>query len=378
MVLAAKAGIDVDGRPARPRPALGEVPFDSATQVHGHVPPADPSDPTRRAAVREGRARRPARPVRRPSSTATAPSARSTTSAGRGRSGRQRPRSAAQGLRVLAVATARAARRRRARRRRRGRRPRPLDRPSSPSRRSSASSTRPAPRPATPSRLCHSAGIGVKMITGDHATTAGAIAAELGIEGRVVTGDELDAHDRRGAGRADRRHRRVRPGVARAQGPGRRGAQGQRPRRGHDRRRRERRRRRCAGPTSAWPWASPAPRSPRKPATWCSPTTTSPPSSSAVERGRTIYDNIVKFVRFQLTTNMGAISTILGAALFGLPVPFTADPGAVGQHHRRRPAGHDPRRRPAPARRDGPHADPQRRADPHRPPHRPAGVPRRR
>jgi Ca2+-transporting ATPase len=43
----------------------------------------------------------------------------------------------------------------------------------------------------------------------------------------------------------------------------------------------------------------------------------------AVERGRTIYDNIVKFVRFQLATNMGAISTILGASLLGLPVPFT-------------------------------------------------------
>ena len=69
----------------------------------------------------------------------------------------------------------------------------------------------------------------------------------------------------------------------------------------------------------------------------------------AVERGRTIYDNIVKFVRFQLTTNMGAIGTILGASLFGLPVPFSPDPGPVGQHHRRRPAGHDPRRRPAPS-----------------------------
>jgi Ca2+-transporting ATPase len=43
----------------------------------------------------------------------------------------------------------------------------------------------------------------------------------------------------------------------------------------------------------------------------------------AVERGRTIYDNIVKFVRFQLATNMGAISTILGASLFGFPVPFS-------------------------------------------------------
>ena len=43
----------------------------------------------------------------------------------------------------------------------------------------------------------------------------------------------------------------------------------------------------------------------------------------AVERGRTIYANIVKFVRFQLSTNLGAIATILGASLLALPVPFS-------------------------------------------------------
>ncbi|MGM0768614.1 MAG: cation-translocating P-type ATPase [Pseudomonadota bacterium] len=44
-------------------------------------------------------------------------------------------------------------------------------------------------------RDCHDAGIRVKMITGDHAMTAGAIAARLGLENthRVVTGRELDA-----------------------------------------------------------------------------------------------------------------------------------------------------------------------------------------
>ena len=42
----------------------------------------------------------------------------------------------------------------------------------------------------------------------------------------------------------------------------------------------------------------------------------------AVREGRVIYDNIVKFMRFQLSTNLGAIFTVLGALLLGLPEPF--------------------------------------------------------
>lgn len=43
----------------------------------------------------------------------------------------------------------------------------------------------------------------------------------------------------------------------------------------------------------------------------------------AVEQGRSIYDNIVKFLRFQLSTNIGAILTLLLAPIAGLPIPFS-------------------------------------------------------
>jgi len=42
----------------------------------------------------------------------------------------------------------------------------------------------------------------------------------------------------------------------------------------------------------------------------------------AVKEGRTIYDNILKFVRFQLSTNIGAILSLLMAPFLGLPLPL--------------------------------------------------------
>ncbi len=42
----------------------------------------------------------------------------------------------------------------------------------------------------------------------------------------------------------------------------------------------------------------------------------------AVREGRTIFDNIRRFVRFQLSTNIGAILTITSSSILGLPIPF--------------------------------------------------------
>ncbi len=53
----------------------------------------------------------------------------------------------------------------------------------------------PRPEAASAVRRCHDAGIQVKMITGDHAATARAIAAHIGLDGPVMTGTELSGAD---------------------------------------------------------------------------------------------------------------------------------------------------------------------------------------
>ena len=42
----------------------------------------------------------------------------------------------------------------------------------------------------------------------------------------------------------------------------------------------------------------------------------------AIEEGRKIYDNIKRFVKYQVSTNVGAILTIVGTSLLSLPLPF--------------------------------------------------------
>ena len=42
----------------------------------------------------------------------------------------------------------------------------------------------------------------------------------------------------------------------------------------------------------------------------------------AIEGGRKIYDNIKRFVKYQVSTNVGAILTIVGTSILNLPLPF--------------------------------------------------------
>jgi Ca2+-transporting ATPase len=170
--------------------------------------------------------------------------------------------------------------------------------------------------------LCHSAGIDVKMITGDHATTAGAIAGELGITGRVVTGDDLSAMSDEDlaaqieeigvCARVSPEHKvrvvkalQARGHVVAMTGDGVNDAAALR--------------RADIGVAMGITGTEVTKEAGDMILTDDNFSTI----VGAVERGRMIYDNIVKFVRFQLCTNLGAISTILAASLLGFPVPFS-------------------------------------------------------
>ncbi|MGC9543495.1 hypothetical protein [Streptomyces sp. UG1] len=115
------------------------------------------------------------------------------------------------------------------------------------------------PRPQARDAMaqCRSAGVAVKMITGDHADTATAIARELDIDGQVVTGTELDRMtEEQLAARIDD------IGVFARVAPEHK-----------------------VGIVRALRWGAPARTWPRRPPTWSSPTTTSPPSCGRSARG---------------------------------------------------------------------------------------------
>lgn len=171
--------------------------------------------------------------------------------------------------------------------------------------------------------LCRRAGIAVKMITGDHASTAASIARTLGIRGEAITGAELDALD------DDALAERIDAiGVVARVSPEHKVRMVRALKdRGH-----------VVAMTGDGVNDAPALRAADiGVAMGITGTEVSKEAAamvltdddfativSAVERGRAIYANIVTFVRFQLATNLGAIASLLGAPLLGLPVPFTA------------------------------------------------------
>jgi P-type Ca2+ transporter type 2C len=181
------------------------------------------------------------------------------------------------------------------------------------------------PRPEARAAVaeCHRAGIAVKMITGDHRDTAAAIARELGIPGDVVTGADLDR-----MGEAGLRERVGEIGVFARVAPEHKvtivqalTAAGQ-----------------IAAMTGDGVNDAAALRSAHiGVAMGITGTEVTKEAGSmiltddnfativrAVREGRAIYDNVVKFIRFQLSTNIGAILSFLGAAIVGLPAPLAA------------------------------------------------------
>ncbi|MCE7882696.1 MAG: HAD family hydrolase [Actinobacteria bacterium ATB1] len=171
--------------------------------------------------------------------------------------------------------------------------------------------------------LCRLAGISVKMITGDHASTAASIADQLGIEGRVVTGRDLDAmSDEELAveigkigvcARVAPEHKvrvvdalRADGEITAMTGDGVNDAAALR------------------GADIGVAMGITGTEVTKEAGDMVLADDNFATIVGAVERGRAIFDNILKFVRFQLSTNLGAIGTILGAGLLGLPMPLTA------------------------------------------------------
>ncbi len=169
--------------------------------------------------------------------------------------------------------------------------------------------------------LCGKAGIAAKMITGDHKITAAAIGNELGLHGEVITGAELDRLDSHAlAARIE--HITVFARVA----PEHKVKIVQALKeRGH-----------IVAMTGDGVNDAPALKNAdigvamgitgtevaKEAATMVLTDDNFATLVRAVKEGRTIYDNIVKFVRFQLATNMGALLTVVSAPLLGLPIPF--------------------------------------------------------
>lgn len=179
------------------------------------------------------------------------------------------------------------------------------------------------PRPEARAAIaqCRQAGIAVKMITGDHAATASAVASELGLVGAALTGSELDRCP------ADELAARIEGAAVLARVT---------PEHKVTIVRALQERGQVVAMTGDGVNDAPAlKQADIGVAMGRTGTEVSKEAASmvltddnfativaAVKQGRTIYDNIVKFVRFQLTTNLGALLSMVSAPLLGLPVPF--------------------------------------------------------
>ena len=181
----------------------------------------------------------------------------------------------------------------------------------------------PRPEARAAIALCKQAGITVKMITGDHSLTAAAIARELGLQGAVLTGAELDRIE------ADELSRQIEATAVFARVAPEHKVKIVRALKalGH-----------VVAMTGDGVNDAPALKNAdigvamgiagtevtKEAATMVLTDDNFATIVDAVKEGRTIYDNIVKFVRFQVSTSIGAIISVLGAQLLGLPMPFTA------------------------------------------------------
>ena len=180
------------------------------------------------------------------------------------------------------------------------------------------------PRPEAREAIvqCKQAGISVKMITGDHKSTGSAIASELGLEGNTISGAELDRMDSYQLAaviddiavfaRVTPAHKvtiiralQAKEHVVAMTGDGVNDAPALK----------------SADIGVAMGISGTAVA--KEAATMVLVDDNFATIVSAVRLGRTLYDNILKFVRFQLSTTIGAILTVFFAPLAGLPEPFT-------------------------------------------------------
>jgi P-type Ca2+ transporter type 2C len=181
------------------------------------------------------------------------------------------------------------------------------------------------PRPEAKQAIaeCQQAGIAVVMITGDHQTTATAIASQLGLKGRTVSGAELDGMNAQqlvdtvdGVAVFARVSPSHKVAIVRAMQA-----------KGH-----------VVAMTGDGVNDAPALKQAdigvamgvagtavaKEAAVMVLTDDNFASIVTAVRHGRALYDNVLKFVRFQMSTTIGAILTVFIAPLLGLPEPFTA------------------------------------------------------